>query len=65
MAEKPPRAKDLRALSEADLKEQLAKLRRELWHHRVKAKEGSMQQTHLLPAVRRQIARCETVMRER
>ena len=65
MAEKQPSAKDLRTWSEADLKEQRAKLRQELWRHRVKVREGSLQQTHLLPAIRRQIARLETVMRER
>ena len=65
MAQKLPSAKDLRALPETDLKEQLEKLRQEFWRHRVNAKAGSLQQTHLLPAVRREIARIQTVMRER
>ena len=64
MAEKRPKAKELRALPEADLRAQLEKLRQELWDHRIKVKAGSLQQTHLLPTVKRQMARLETVLRE-
>jgi large subunit ribosomal protein L29 len=65
MADKQPKAQELRALPEADLRAQLVKLRQELWGHRVKVKAGALPQTHLLPMVRRQIARLETVLRQR
>ena len=65
MAEKYPGAKALRALPDADLTERLGGLRREQWQHRLKAKDGSLQQTHLLSALKRQIARLQTVLRER
>ena len=64
MAEKRLSAKELRALPEADLREQAAKLRQELWQQRVKIKEGSIQQTHQGRAVRRQIARVLTIARQ-
>ena len=64
MAEKRLSAKELRALPEADLREQAAKLRQELWQQRVKMKEGSIQQTHQGRAVRRQIARVLTIARQ-
>ncbi len=65
MAEKYPGAKELRALPDSDLTQQLEGLRREQWQHRLKAKDGSLQQTHLLPALKRQLARLQTVLRER
>ena len=64
MAEKPSSVQDLRGMSQADLNAQLEKLRQELWQHRVKIQEGALQQTHLLAAARRQIARVQTVLRE-
>lgn len=63
MAERPPAMKELRAMPLADLDAQQDRLRRELWQHRVKAKEGSLQQTHRLRALRRQIARIQTAAR--
>ena len=65
MAEKRPQVKDLRALPEADLQGQLASLRDEIWHQRQKAKDGSLKQTHLLRAAKRQVARVQTVLTER
>ena len=64
MADKRPAAKELRALPQTDLREQAAKLRQELWQQRVKTKEGAIQQMHHGRAIRRQIARVLTVMRE-
>jgi large subunit ribosomal protein L29 len=64
MAESATRAKDLRAVPAADLAAQLAALRQQLWQHRLKARDGSLQQTHQLPMIRRQIARIQTVLRE-
>ena len=64
MAEKLPKVKDLRALPATELQGQLQSLRQELWQHRLKAKDGSLQQTHQLRFVRRQIARVQTLLRE-
>ena len=62
MADKRPRAKELRELPETDLAAQLDTLRQELWRHRIKARDGALQQTHQIPAVKRQIARVQTVL---
>jgi len=64
MAEKRPTAKALRELPRADVLAQLAQLRQELWHHRIKIKEGAAAEMHQIPALRRQIARIHTVLRE-
>ncbi len=64
MAEKRPPAKDLRAVPEAELRQQLETLRQELWQSRLKVKDGSLQQTHQVMGVRRQIARVLTVLSE-
>ncbi len=64
MPEKSPRAKELRAMPAAELSTQLQSLRSELWQHRVKTKDGSLQQTHRLGQLRRQIARIQTIARE-
>ena len=64
MAEKRPLASALRGLPEADLQAQLAALRQELWQRRTKTSEGAAAETHEIPAVRRQIARIHTVLRE-
>jgi len=51
-------------MAAADLLAQLEKLRRDVWQLRMKAKDGSLQQTHELAAKRRQIARVHTVLSE-
>ncbi len=65
MADKRPDAKALRGLPEADIRSQLAQLRNELWQFRLKARDGSLQQSHHMPVVRRQIARIETILSEK
>ena len=62
MADKRPSAKELRGMPEADLRGQLEKLRSELWQARQKTTEGAQTQTHRFSALRRQIARIETVI---
>ena len=62
MAQALPRATELRAVPKTELGTQLEQLRQELWQVRIKAKEGSLQQTHRLRALRRQIARVQTVL---
>ena len=64
MAEKLLTIQELRALPETDLRAQVAQLRHALWEHRQKVTAGALQHTHLLPAVRRQIARLETILSE-
>ncbi len=64
MAEPRVSMHDLAAMPEADLRAQVEKLRQELWQARLKAKDGSLQQTHLLSARRRQIARVLTALRQ-
>ena len=65
MATSRPTASELRAMPEHDLAAQLDTLRQESWSARLKMKEGALQQTHGLRAVRRQIARVSTILRER
>ena len=64
MPDKLVPAKELRGMTAPDLHGQLEKLRRDLWQLRLKAKDGSLQQTHELAAMRRQIARIHTVLNE-
>ncbi len=64
MAEKLPKTKELRAMPKNELEEQLRTLRQALWQQRVKAKDGALQQTSQLGAIRHQIARIHTVLKE-
>ena len=64
MAQKLPKAKDLRALPEPELRNELDKIRQELWQARLKAKDGSLQQSHHMPLAKRHIARIQTILRE-
>ncbi len=65
MADKRPDAKTLRGLPEGEVRAQLSQLRNELWQGRLKARDGSLQQSHHLPVIRRQIARIETILSEK
>ena len=64
MPEKRRTAKELRGLPVAELSTQLQTVRKELWQYRGKAREGALQQTHLLRALRRDMARMQTILRE-
>lgn len=64
MAEKRLQVKDLRNVPDSELSERLGKLQQELWQYRIKAKEGSLQQTHMLRATKRDLARIRTVLQE-
>ena len=63
MAQKRLKAQELRAMTAGDLRDQIEKLRQELWHQRVKTTTGASQQHHLRKEARRQIARIETILR--
>ncbi len=65
MATKQPTTKELRAMPDAEMRVQFEKIQQELWRHRVKVREGSLPQTHLIPAMKRQLARMQTILRER
>jgi len=64
-AEKPLRMQALREMTAADLIGQLKDLRDRLWEDRAKVRQGGMQQTHQLRVTRRQMARVQTVLREK
>ena len=64
MAGKLPPVKELRGLPGGDLQAQLDKCRQELWQARVNASDGSLQQTHQLGLLRRQIARLFTILKQ-
>ena len=56
--------KDLRGMTEVDLRAQVGKLREEIWHGRLKLREGAAQQSHQIRQARRQIARILTVLKQ-
>jgi ribosomal protein L29 len=64
MSGKRPRPQELRALSGTELSAQLEKLKEELWQHRINTTEGAKPQVHEGRAIRRQLARILTIMRE-
>lgn len=56
---------DLRNMTEADLQAHLETLRKEIWQNRVKARDGALQQNHVVGAARKQIARIHTVLNQK
>ena len=58
-------AAELRDKSVAELKEELVRLRRDQFHLRMQRASEQLPQTHLLREARRDIARVNTVMREK
>ena len=52
-------------MTEQDLNERLGSLRQELWQGRIKTAEGTSPQAHQLRAMRRQMARIQTVLSAR
>ena len=59
------KAGELRDKTEAELKEELARLRREQFHMRMQKAGGQLGQSHLLREIRRDIARVKTVQQEK
>ncbi len=62
MADKYPRATELKELPVDELNTQIKTIRQDLWNARIKVQNGSMQQVNTLKQMRRQIARIETVI---
>ncbi|RRD69713.1 MULTISPECIES: 50S ribosomal protein L29 [unclassified Desulfovibrio] len=60
-----PAAKDLRDMSAEDLRKALAEQRQELMSARFKHAAAQLEKTSELKAMRRQVARIETVLNEK
>lgn len=59
------KAEDLRAKDEAELADELIKLRKEQFGNRMANASGQLGQGHLLKENRRDIARIKTIIREK
>ena len=59
------KAADVRALSADQLKEELAKLKKEQFNLRFQAATGQVEKTHRVEEIRRDIARIKTVLRSK
>jgi large subunit ribosomal protein L29 len=59
------KAEELRGKSEGELKDELSRLRKEQFHLRMQKSGGQLGQSHLLQAIRRDIARIKTVQQEK
>ncbi len=59
------KAEELRGKSEAEIKTELMRLRREQFQLRMQKASGQLGQSHLAREVRRDIARIKTVQREK
>ena len=58
------KASELKGKSEAELKEELMRLRREQFHTRMQKAGGQLGQPHLMRELRRDIARIKTVQKQ-
>lgn len=65
MAEKTTGVAAFRVLNEADIQEKLQAARKQLWDTRQKLRAGTVQQTHHVRALRKDIAKMHTVLNER
>lgn len=59
------KAKELRELSVKDLNEKLLELRSEAFNLRVRKATGQLSQTHLMGAIKKDIARIKMVLAEK
>ena len=59
------KASELREMDRKELEEELLKLRKEQFHHRMQKASGQLGQTHLLVNTQHDIARVKTVMQEK
>lgn len=58
-------AEDLRGKSVDQLREQLAKLKKEQFNLRFQVATGQLEKTHRVTEVRREVARVNTILREK
>jgi large subunit ribosomal protein L29 len=59
------KASELKGKSEAELKDELMRLRREQFHTRMQKASGQLGQSHLMRELRRDIARVKTVQQQK
>ncbi len=59
------KAKELRELNDTELANRLRELREELFNLRFQNATGQLDNTSRVPFVKKDIARCETLLRER
>ena len=59
------KASELREMSMKELEEELLKMLKEQFHHRMPKASGQLGQTHFLVDTRHDIARVKTVMQEK
>ena len=59
-----PKIQELRGEAEAELRQKIDQSRKELATLRLRASQGALEQPHQIPALRRNIARIMTVLRE-
>ena len=59
------KAQELREKSVDELNEELLRLRKEEFSHRMQFASGQLGQTHLMQEARRDIARVKTIMKEK
>ncbi len=59
------KAKELRELSEDELKEKLGELSQELFNLRFQRATGQLGNTAMIPKTKKDIARLKTILRER
>jgi len=56
---------ELRTMSDADLREELLRLRREQFENRIQIRSGQLARNHVLRVALREIARIKTLLQER
>ncbi len=56
---------ELRTMSDADLREELLRLRREQFENRIQIRSGQLARNHVLQVAQREIARIKTLLQER
>lgn len=59
------KTKELRELAPAELQKKLRDSRQEILQMRLKKQTGQLEKTHLITALRRNIARMETLLRQK
>ena len=58
------KANEIRNMSRDEVSRKMQELRKELYDLRTEAKSGRMEKPHKIRVAKRDIARCETVLRE-
>lgn len=59
------KANELRNMTADEIAQKVGLLKKELFNMRTEAKAGRIEKPHMLKIVRKDIARCETVLKEK